>query len=275
VLGVVDDHPELPAPFFLSSREPGEDFDRTGLGDLPDQQLDALARSSGRHLASLHAMDALDGYGYVGVEYDEALSGGCPSADTDQLVVADATDDWPACLRASVEGVGAGLDETRFADLQTTAAPAVEAAIERVDDPADPAVCRIDHSLDNVLVDPDSGEPTAFLDWEFQFAGTPAYDLAFVERSLAGGSWSFTPDAPDRHERIRSGLVAGYREAAPDAVADRFESNRAAYQLLVDCHELFNFDDALDVFDVAEPEREAAADRLRATVRERCARWEP
>ncbi|WP_256298275.1 phosphotransferase family protein [Haloarchaeobius salinus] len=274
VFGVVDEHDALPAPFFLSSRVPGEDFDRTGLGGLPDDRIDALARSSGRHLASLHAMDAVDGYGYVGVEYDEALAGGRPSGDTDQLVVTDATDDWTACLRASVEGVVDGLDETRFADLQTTVEPAVEAAIEAVDDPADPTVCRVDHSLDNLLVDPDSGETTAFLDWEFQFAGTPAYDLAFVERSLAGGSWSFTPDAPDQHGRIRAALVAGYREAAPDTVTDRLESNRTAYQLLVDCHELFNFDDALDVFGVPEPQREAAADRLRTTVHERCARWE-
>lgn len=274
VFGVVDEHDALPAPFFLSSRVPGADFDRTGLGDLTDAWVDPLARSSGRHLASLHALDAVDGYGYLGVEYDEALSGERPSADTDQLVVTDATDDWTDCLRASVEGVIAGLDETRFAGLQSTVAPAVEAAIDAVEDPDDPTVCRIDHSLDNVLVDPETGETTAFLDWEFQFAGTPAYDLAFVERSLAGGSWSFTPDAPDQHERIRTALVAGYREAAPDTGTDRFASNRAAYQLLVDCHELFNFDDALDVFDVPEPQRDAAADRLRATVHDRCARWE-
>ncbi|MFD1644456.1 phosphotransferase family protein [Haloarchaeobius litoreus] len=275
VFGVVDEHDELPAPFFLSSREPGADFDRTWLGDLTADRIDALARSSGRHLASLHAMGAVDDYGYVGVEYEEPLAGGRPSADTDQLVVADPVEDWSDCLRSSVEGVVAGLDETRFADLQETVAPAVEAAIERVDDPDDPAVCRIDHSLDNLLADPESGEIAAFLDWEFQFAGTPAYDLAFVERSLAGGSWSFTVDAPDRHERIRAGLVAGYREAGGDETADRFAANRDAYALLVDCHELFNFDAALDVFDVDEAEREAGADRLRATVHERCSRWQP
>ena len=274
VFGAVDEHPDLPAPFFLSERMPGEDFDRTGLGDLPDRQLDALARSSGRHLASLHALDAVGDSGYVGVKYDEPLSGGRPSADTDQLVVADPAADWVECLRSSVEGVVAGLDETRFADLQETVAPAVEAAIEGVDDDADPAVCRIDHSLDNLLVDPETGETTAFLDWEFQFAGTPAYDLAFVTRSLSGGAWSFTPDPPDRHERIRDGLVAGYRDAGGEKVVDQFATNREAYQLLVDCHELFNFDAALDVFDVAEPQREAAADQLRGTVRDRCSRWE-
>jgi Phosphotransferase enzyme family. len=153
-----------------------------------------------------------------------------------------------------------------------TVAPAVDAAIDAIDDQSGPAVCRIDHSLDNVLVDSDSGETTAFLDWEFQFAGTPAYDLAFVERSLAGGAWGFTPDAPTRHERVREALLAGYRDAGGDAVADRFRANRDAYALLVDAHELFNFEDALDVFDVPEPQREAAADRLRATVRDRCER---
>ncbi|WP_440990721.1 phosphotransferase family protein [Haloarchaeobius baliensis] len=274
MFGAVDEHETLPAPFFLSSREPGADSDRTGLGDLSGDRVDALARSSGRQLASLHAMAAVDGYGYVDVEYDEPLSGGRPSADTDQLVVTDGADDWIDCLRASVEGVVGGLEETRFADLQTVVAPAVEAAIETVEDPDDPAVCRIDHSLDNVLVDRETGAVTSFLDWEFQFAGTPAYDLAFVERSLAGGTWSFTPDAPDQHERIRAALLDGYREAGSDVAADRFESNRDAYALLVDCHELFNFDAALDVFDVGVPDREAAADRLRATVRERCARWE-
>jgi aminoglycoside phosphotransferase (APT) family kinase protein len=272
VFGAVDEHPDLPAPFFLAARVPGRDFDRTDLGTLSATHVDALARSSGRHLASLHGMDAVDGYGYVGVEYDEPLDGGRPSANTDQLTVADPTDDWRACLHDSVDSVVAGLDETRFAGLRETVAPAVDAAIDAIDDQSGPAVCRIDHSLDNVLVDSDSGETTAFLDWEFQFAGTPAYDLAFVERSLAGGAWGFTPDAPTRHERVREALLAGYRDAGGDAVADRFRANRDAYALLVDAHELFNFEDALDVFDVPEPQREAAADRLRATVRDRCER---
>jgi hypothetical protein len=182
------------------------------------------------------------------------------------------TDDWRDCLRESVDGVVDGLAETRFAGVQDAVAPAVDAAVDAVTDPADPVVCRIDHSLDNVLVDPDSGETTAFLGWEFQFAGTPAYDLAFVERSLAGGTWGFTPDAPMRRERIREALLDGYREAGGDATADLFLANQDAYALLVDCHELCNFEDALGVFDVAEPQRAATADRLRAVVRERCGR---
>jgi aminoglycoside phosphotransferase (APT) family kinase protein len=285
VFGAVDEHPELPAPFFVSERVPGRDFDRTDIGTLTGSQLDGLARSSGRHLASLHEQLALEGYGYVGVDCDEPLDGGRPSANTDQLAVADPTDDWRTCLAESVDGVVAGLDETRFAGLQETVASAVDAAIDRIDDarpraidgiddPGPAVVCRVDHSLDNVLVDPDSGETAAFLDWEFQFAGTPAYDLAFVERSLTGGTWSFTPDAPARGDRIRAGLLAGYRDAGGDAAADRLVANRDAYALLVDSHELYNFEGALDVFGVSEPERAAAADRLRAAVRERCARLE-
>lgn len=274
VFGAVDEHADLPAPFLLSERVPGRDFDRTGLSALTGSELDAVARSSGRHLASLHELDAVDGYGYVGVEHAGGLDGERPNASPRQLVVADPAEDWTECLRASVEGVVNGLADTRFAGLQETVAPAVEAAIDAVDDPADPVVCRIDHSLDNVLVDRDSGETTAFLDWEFQFAGTPAYDLAFVERSLAGGTWGFTPDAPTRRERIRQALLAGYREAGGDATADRFLATRDAYALLVDCHELYNFEDALDVFDVDEPQRAAAADRLRTVVRDRCSRWE-
>lgn len=274
VIGAVDAHPELPAPFFLAERVPGRDFDRTDIGTLTASQLDGLARSSGRYLASLHEHLTLDGYGYVGVEYEEPLDGGRPTPDPEHLAVSDPTDDWTACLHASVDGIVDGLAETRFADLQATVEPAIEAAIESVADPSEPAVCRIDHSLDNVLVDPESAETAAFLDWEFQFAGTAAYDLGFVRRSLAGGSWSFTPAAPTRRERIETALLAGYREGGGDVVADRFIRNRDAYSLLVECHELVNFDDALDVFDVAEDRRDAAADRLRAVVRDRCARVE-
>ncbi|WP_439025656.1 phosphotransferase family protein [Haloarchaeobius sp. DT45] len=270
VFGVVEQHDDLPAPFFLASTLPGEDYQRTEHARLSAIDLETLARSCGRHLASLHELDLVSGYGFVGVEYDRPLSGERPSGDPDQLVVRDPTDDWQACLRESAESIVAGLPDTRFADLAATVEPALDAHIDALSGRFDPVVCRIDNSIDNLLVDPETNEVSGFLDWEFQFAGTPAYDFAFVAHSMAGGAWAYVPDVPNHESTIRHGFLDGYREVGPAHVIAQYEDHGECYELLASCHAMWNFDTAMDQAGATPDQTEGAATALAETVRTLC-----
>jgi Ser/Thr protein kinase RdoA (MazF antagonist) len=127
-------------------------------------------------------------------------------------------------------------------------------------------VARIDQSLDNLIVDPETTAVTGWLDWEFCVAATPAYDLAFVEHSLAGGHWAFLPDVPDHRETIRRGLREGYAETGPENVLEQARADGAYYALLAEAHAMTTFESwfaDLDVVEASEEDLDAAAERLR------------
>ncbi|MCT9095934.1 phosphotransferase family protein [Haloarchaeobius sp. HME9146] len=270
VFGVVDEHGDLPAPFFLASTLPGEDYQRTELARVADVDLETLARSCGRHLASLHDLDLVSGYGYVGVEYDRPLAGDRPSSNPDQLVVRNPTDDWKSCLRDSVEAIVEGLAETRFDNLVGGVEPALDGRLDRLSGRFDPVVCRIDNSIDNLLVDPETSEVTGFLDWEFQFAGTPAYDLAFVTHSMAGGAWAYVPGVPNHEATIRRGFLDGYREVGPGHVVEQYETHGECYELLALCHAMLNFETVMEQADATDEQRDGAAEALTDAVSVLC-----
>ncbi|PSP78016.1 hypothetical protein BRC70_00565 [Halobacteriales archaeon QH_6_68_27] len=58
VVGVVDEHPDLPAPFFLMERLDGEQPP----AEIPVADLTTYARDVGRYLGAVHELDAFDGY---------------------------------------------------------------------------------------------------------------------------------------------------------------------------------------------------------------------
>jgi len=272
VRGVVDEDPDLPAPFFLSPTLPGANCSRTGLSGFSESSLRVLARSTGRHLARLHELDAVDAYGFVGVDATETLDGTRPSADLDQLSVPEPTESWPDYLAAESDRVLTALDGTRFADRRPELGAVLDARIDALSGGFEPVVARIDQSLDNVLLDPETGAVTGLLDWEFCLAATPAYDLAFVEHSLAGGHWRLLPGVPDYREPIRSGMLEGYREVGSPHVVEQFHENRECYALLAALHSMVNFEDWFDqvAADVPAREREAAAEALGEAVERRC-----
>jgi len=271
VFGVVEDDPDLPTPAFVASVLPGANHSRTALSGFEPDAVRELGHSTGRLLAAPHGFDAVDAYGFVGADHDASLDGGRPRADPDQITVWDPTDDWLDYLRGEVERLDDALGASRFADLREAVVPALDARIDDLTGEFRPTLCRIDQSLDNSLVDPESGAITGLLDWEFCVAATPAYDLAFVEHTLAGGHWPLLPDVRDDSELIREGLVAGYREAGPARVVDQFHSNRECYALLVEAHSMANFDAWFDLRgSVSDERRETAAETLRQRVRRYC-----
>jgi aminoglycoside phosphotransferase (APT) family kinase protein len=271
VLGAVDDAPGLPTPAFLSTRCSGENRSRTALTEFSAEQVRGLAHSTGRLLAELHRFDAVDGFGFVDVEPHETLDGGRPSADPDQITVADASDSWVEYLRGEVERLDDGLAETRFADRRDVVLPAIDGRIDDLSGEFDPVLARIDQSLDNSLVDRETGRVTGLLDWEFTVAATPAYDLAFVEYTLVGGHWRLLSIGPDHSPAVREALLSGYRKAGPDHVIEQFRANRACYTLLVRAHEMANFGAWFDgVGAEFDDRRDEAARRLRAELERRC-----
>lgn len=268
VLGAVDEHERWPTPLFLASTLPGANYGRTRLSEFSTAEVARLARSTGRQLATLHRLDAVDAFGFVDVATSDRLDGGRPSDDVAQITVRDPIDDWSTYLDSEVDRITEIVAETRFADVVSTVRPVLETGIDGLVGPFDPVVARIDQSLDNLILDPETSAVSGWLDWEFCVAVTPAYDLAFVEHSLAGGHWAFLPDAPDYRDTIRSGLHDGYREAGPARVVKQARENYAYYSLLAEAHAMANFDHWFDDLDIVAAD-ETAVDSAAANLRER------
>lgn len=263
VVGAVDDHDDLPAPFFLMAELSGHSIPRTELGDVPADRLAAIARSMGTYLAELHALDVVDAFGYLGVT-EPLACGGRPPVDADAIRVADPEESWPACLRAWAEAELDAHEDTRFGDLTPEVRPVLLEAVDGVSD-APPALAHVDASIENVLLD-DDGAVCGVLDWAFTVAAPPAYDLVCVERALAGGHWSFVPGTPDFGPAVREGLVEGYRSAGSPAALDRYRDERRAYDLLWIVRMTNLFDGWFETKGV-DPERtEAAAREARETL---------
>ncbi|WP_264556490.1 phosphotransferase family protein [Halocatena marina] len=270
VLGVVDDDEHLPTPLFVSTTLPGANYNRTMLATFSETAIERLAHSTGRHLAMLHALDAVEAYGFVDIDADETLGGDCPSVTSGQLVVQNPTRSWTEYLTAECDQKCTWLTETQFGDLAPVVRPVLDVQIDSLSGEFEPIIARIDQSLDNVLLDPETSAVTGLLDWEFCVAATPAYDLAFVEHSLAGGHWTFIPDVPDRQETIRSAMLDGYCEAGSSRIVEQFHENRECYAIFVALNAMLNFEDWFNqvgaAFDVTNEQREEAATTLRERV---------
>jgi len=282
VYGAVDEDDDLPAPLFLMESVSGETVDRPDQWEVPPGVQAGIARSLGRHLADLHGLDVLDGFGYLGVADDRTLRGERPPADPGSVEVGDPTDAWPDRLRADA---GAELDsaaDTQFADAVADVAPVLHDRIDDLTGPFRPALCHVDHSIENLAFEAGSGEVTGVFDWAFAVAAPPDYDLLYAERSLAGGPLLLLPDVPDHRDRIRDELLAGYREGWPggdgddpghavgdpgDAI-DRFRANRGTYRLLALVRMATLFEGWFDLKGIDGDRRAAAARRLREALGE-------
>jgi aminoglycoside phosphotransferase (APT) family kinase protein len=267
VYGVVDEHDSLPAPFMLQSHLDGTNYRGDVIRDLSTGDVEQLARSTGRYLAELHSLDAVDAYGYVGIEYSETLTGQPPNSDPEQIVVGDATDSWETYVDNSATQLVEALEDTRFADEQKHIEPVAERCAERLVGEFDPVIARIDSAIDNLMLDRKTCEVTGMLDWEFCVAATPAYDLVFVVHSLVDGFWSLLPDTPDHRETAQTNLLGGYEEAESSRIIEQFHANEECYNLLVDLHAMLNFDDWFDLIGIDHERRDHAADQLRDRLR--------
>ena len=255
VLCAVDDHDTLPTPFYLMRALPGEELAYERVCRLADDVLGRLARELGEHLGELHSIPAVDRFGHVGHDGPE-LTGGSPGGDPASLAVrapheSDSPDgdspegdspdgdshgsapyeDWPSFLR---EYCARELDRhanSRFSSLTPAVRRWFEAAITDLDGPFEPVLGRNDHGLHNLLVDPETGEITAMLDWGYTLSVPAAFDVEFAVYLFGGAFLAGLPDVPDRRSLVREELLSGYRSTAPERV-DIISTPEPLYELL-------------------------------------------
>lgn len=266
VYGAVDAHDDLPAPFYVMEHVHGQTVERTEMDTVSPATLERVARASGRYLAELHGLDAVDSYGYLTRDPATTLRGERPPAALDQLVVAERESSWPAQVRNWGDDALQKGEDSRFADLVGDLLPVLHDHVDDLQGPFDPVLCHVDNSLENVLHDPESGEITAMLDWAFTLAATPAYDLVLVEASLNGGQWRFVPSAPDNATLIRDALLDGYAQRGSPAVLDRLAANRDTYELLSLCRSMHLIDMWPQVKDASPAQVDGAAAAIRTAL---------
>jgi aminoglycoside phosphotransferase (APT) family kinase protein len=261
IYGIVDDHETIQAPFMLLEAMPGQTRQRTELPSLSDSSLRNIARDTGRHLAHLHQLDAVDSFGFLTAD-DPILQGESPDGGTDSITVVDPISDWRDRLRDWGIETMTSLEGTRFADVPSDAERVLKHKIENVEGEFEPVLARIDNALENILLE--NGRLRTMLDWEFTIAATPGYDLSSVTWSLAGGPYLVTLDAP-RRTLIREALLDGYRTADGPGSIVQFEANRDCYELLTVLRSMTLLDDWLEEFHL-EISAERAAAALRTEV---------
>ncbi|MFP8958268.1 phosphotransferase family protein [Natrialbaceae archaeon A-CW3] len=217
VVGIVDDHETLPTPAYLMHARPGEDVAYERVGRLDDDALGRLARETGQYLAELHSLPAVDAFGHVRHDGPE-LCGEQPDGDPEILTVGKPRAAWPTYFRERVDQALERHADSQFSDLTADLSRWFERGIDSLEGPFDPVLGRNDHGLHNLLIDPETGEITAMLDWGYTLAVPAAYDFEFAVYLYSGAFLAGLPDVSDRRSLVRAAMRLGYQAVAPDRV---------------------------------------------------------
>jgi hypothetical protein len=100
---------------------------------------------------------------------------------------------------------------------------------------------RNDHGLHNLLVDEETGDLRAMLDWAYTLTVTPSFDVEYAVYLFSGAFLTGLPGVRDRRDLVRSALLAGYRSRAPDRV-DTVRDPDPLYELLAAVRVMNDFD---------------------------------
>jgi aminoglycoside phosphotransferase (APT) family kinase protein len=260
VYGVVDEHPDLPTPYYVSSAMEGSALDYAEVGWLSDDALRRLARETGAALGRLHGIDAVESFGVVRSAAGRSYTGDRPTGGVDDLSV-DGRDSWTDWLDAWVDRELGRHADSRFAGLTPRLRSWAESRLSRVDDPDRPVLGRNDHGLHNLLVDPETGAVRAMLDWAYTLAVAPAFDFHYAEYIYGGRYLSAIESVPDRQSLVREAMLAGYRSVAPDRV-ERVADPCPLYDLLASVRVMNDFE--LLAPQLPDGTSEVVADGLRA-----------
>ncbi|WP_410766453.1 phosphotransferase family protein [Haloferax sp. DFSO60] len=211
VFGSCDDHDEYPTPFYLMSFVGGENFEGES-GSLSVDARKSILREAGQNLAELHELGPLPATGKVGVQDGELTV-----LDTEEN---PRYDDYRDKLLDDCEETLDSLDSggffpdlaekpERFADLVPDLREFVREAIPTLPEPDEPTYCHWDYRYGNLLIDPETGETKAVLDWANLSATEPASNLANTEFYLLNPE----SDGPEVTDHLRTVFRTAYTEA--------------------------------------------------------------
>lgn len=240
IFGSMDNHEEYPSPFYLMERCDGRcaaTIERT-----PDQ-VTQIARTAGRNIGEYHTVGEFHRFGRLRLDCDVAHSRMGATVDGRGLAVADAatgnrpepdtslwqeysTSSWRAWFESLYLYWMKNLDE-RFTDLRPEIEAFVESRIDTLDRSFNAVLSHIDYKYRNILIQPETGETTAVLDWGHSTAMEPYYDLVVTEHHLS--RWA--PRRSSDRRRVRTALEEGYSQTNTLERDSEFEERRELYLL--------------------------------------------
>lgn len=277
VIGAVDTHQTLPAPFFLMEAVTGTKIPKRQIGELSDTVVERISHQTGRYLAELHSVEGPEGYGQIDIAPSQSLGGNHPSVTPDRLTIASlqggssaASTEWPTVVRAWAEDTLERHASTRFGDMTEAVRPTLLKRIEAIAGPCRPVVGRIDHGLHNFLIESETGAITGVIDWAFTLSVPAIYDLVCVEANLSLGPWSVHPATTDRRQLVRTALLDGYQDRGQSVDFDQFQQQQSAYELLALLRAMNHLDLATEMAmpDATEAQVDIAAQEYRRLVSE-------
>lgn len=261
VLGIIDEHPDVPTPSFVMNVMGGEALPYETVGRLPDDVLGSIAGQVGSHLGELHRVDCIESYGHVTSE-SAAVQGGLPADPAEELVVTSGLDSWTEFLDRWLDRELQRHADSRFSDLTPALRSWASDRIEAYDDPYGPVLGRNDHGLHNLLVDREEGELTAMLDWAYTLGVAPAFDFEYAAYLFSGAFLAGLPGVEDRRELVRTEMTAGYRSTAASLAAD-VTAPHPLYEMLAMSRIMNDF----ELLDLPEGRTDQVATRVEADAR--------
>ena len=228
VYSYCDDHPDLPAPFVLLEHVEGENYEGR-VEELSASARDQIVADAGRHLAALHELGPLPGTGRIGIEAGELAVLGNERPDDSRLWALASAEEALDALESGGYFPELAENPERFADLVPELRSYLGEHLPALPEPEPPTYCHGDYRYGNLLVDPETGETDAVLDWGNVLAVEPAYNLANAESLLV------TPDrdGPERTSALRNAFRDAYEAARSDWTLDADGRERLELYLLV------------------------------------------
>jgi aminoglycoside phosphotransferase (APT) family kinase protein len=240
IFSIIDSHEEYPSPFYLMEYCEGQ---CAATIDLTSDHITQIARTAGRHIGEYHTVGEFQRFGRLRLDCDVAHSRMGATIDGRGLAVADAATDkrpepdtslwqeysassWRAWFESLYHYWIENLDE-RFTDLRPAIRAFVEARFDTLDRPFTAVLSHIDYKYRNLLVQPETGETTAVLDWGHPTAMEPYYDLIVTEHHLS--HWA--PLRSSDRRRVREALEEGYSQTNTLEQDPAFEERRQLYLL--------------------------------------------
>jgi aminoglycoside phosphotransferase (APT) family kinase protein len=232
VYGHCDDHDTYPSPFYLMDYVEGENYEGRPDELLPDAR-ERIVQEAGRNIARLHELGPVSGVGRMGYADGElqVIDPENRSASTDAVHnhLLDSAEETLDSFDSGGFFPEFAERENRFGDLVEPIREYLRETLPTLPEPGTLTYCHSDYRYGNLLVDPETGETRAVVDWGQMTAHDPVYNIAHTECMLT----SPEGDGKQRSQELRGLFRAGYTDVREDWVFDEQRTERMReYRLL-------------------------------------------